>query len=323
MAVTKREFGQFFIFSSLLLIGAMLIFPSKMGMDLGSGLFVYMVIEIIYYIVVFGVLKLSDSWLDLFRNAGLTLVFRVSLGTVFGLCIGFMYSMNISVALTLGISRYLPAVLLHIIFAPLALRPLISGVSSPARRIYTRPATPKSSGPAIREKQEYFKSRVRDTGFEQPVSNRLSDTAERQDLRVGYDTNGFERAVKYLGEHHAVILAVVVDHEGLAMASYKRGEIDPDEYAPLSLLIKERNVNLLNKWEGEVSPDRIDIVFGDKKMSLSRACDFYLLVVSKQEMDDLLGIRVTQAVDIIRRYVSERYGELLPSRPEEKYVPSA
>jgi hypothetical protein len=323
MAVIKREFGQFFIFSGLLLIGSLLVFPSKMGIDLGSGIIVYAIFEIVYYALVLTLLKAADSWLNLFRNAGLTFVLRISLGTLFGLCISLMFSMNLSVALTLGISRYLPAVLIHIIFAPFALRPLITDAATSARRVHCRVVAQKTSVATVRERSDLAKSVAYDTGRESSISSRFSDPAERQDLHVGYDTNGFERAVKYLGEHHAVILAVVVDHEGLTMAAYKRGDIDPDEYAPLSLLIKEKNVNLLNKWEGDVSPDRIDIVFGDRKLSLSRACDFYLLVMSKQEMDDLLGIRVTQAVDIIRRYVSERYGELMPSRPEEKYVPSA
>ncbi len=321
MAVTKREFGQFFIFSSLLLIGALLMFPSKLGMSLGSGIIVYAIIEIAYYAVMFALMKAADSWLDLFRNAGLTFIFRIGLGTLFAVFVAIMYSMNLSVALTLGISRYLPAVLLHIIFAPFAMRPLISDSKLPVRRAKPRPISSKA--PAGRERPDFSKSVLYETKREQPVSKASSNTADRQDLHVGYDTNGFERAVKYLGEHHAVLLAVVVDQEGLSMAAYKRGEVDPEDYAPLSLLIKETNVKLLNKWEGDVSPDRIDIVFGDRKLSLSRAMDFYLLVMSNQEVDDLLSIRVTQAVDIIRRYVSERYGELMPSRPEEQYVPSA
>ena len=321
MAVTKKEFGQFFIFSCLLLIGALLMFPSKMGMNLGSGIIVYAIIEIAYYVIIFTLMKAADSWLNLFRNAGLTFVFRISLGTLFAICISIMYSMNLSVALTLGISRYLPAVLLQIIFAPFALRPLVADSSLPVRRTSPRPVSAKA--PTGREKPDFSKSAINEAKYTQPTPKAALGTADRQDLHVGYDTNGFERAVKYLGEHHAVLLAVVVDQEGLAMAAYKRGEVEPEDYAPLSLLIKESNEKLLNKWEGEVSPDRIDIVFGDRKLSLSRAMDFYLLVMSNQEVDDLLSIRVTQAVDIIRRYVSERYGELMPSRPEEQYVPSA
>ncbi len=296
-------------------------FPSKMGMNLGSGIIVYAIIEIAYYTIIFALMKAADSWLNLFRNAGLTFIFRIGLGTLFAICISIMYSMDLSVALTLGISRYLPAVLLHIIFAPFALRPLVADSSLPVRRTGPRPIS--ANAPTGREKQVFTKSTANEMKYARSAPKASPDASDRQDLHVGYDTNGFERAVKYLGEHHAVLLAVVVDQEGLTMAAYKRGEIEPEDYAPLSLLIKESNVKLLNKWEGEVSPDRIDIVFGDRKLSLSRAMDFYLLVMSNQEVDDLLSIRVTQAVDIIRRYVSERYGELMPSRPEEQYVPSA
>lgn len=137
---------------------------------------------------------------------------------------------------------------------------------------------------------------------------------------VSFDTNGFERAVKYLGEHHAVLLAAVVDHEGLTLAAFKRGPENIERWTSYSLLFQKANEDLLHKNNQNDCLDHLDLTFGTNRLSIIRTGSFNLLVLSDSEQDDLLSIRVTQAADIIRKYTSERYGKLLLAETEEQYV---
>ncbi|MBN2226429.1 MAG: hypothetical protein JW763_03610 [candidate division Zixibacteria bacterium] len=313
MNVAMKENTQVLLWSCLLIVGSLVIFPERLGFTTGTGFFVYTVFEIGYYLLVFYFLRLGTSWLDIFKGAGLTLLYRVMLGTIFGVIISVLYSMSFSVALTLGVSRYFPAILLQIAAAPFVARIWLSIHSENVRPSRQR---------AVYQQAEH--PRVEDTvpGYHKPeraVSTQPFES-DSPDTQVTHDTNGFERAVRYLGEHHAVALAAVIDREGLTTAVFRRGDADPDAWAPMSLLFRQAVADVLRRQVTNDGPDRMDITFTQKKLAITRIGDFNLLVLSQQETDDLLGIRITQATDIVKRFISERYGKVLSSRPEEQYV---
>ena len=117
-------------------------------------------------------------------------------------------------------------------------------------------------------------------------------------------------------------MAAVVDYEGLTMSSFFRDGVDVEEWAPLALLFNEANTKILNRLTGVTGPERLDLTFNRDKLFALKVSQFTLLVLSNREDDDLLGIRLAQASDIISKYVSERYDKLLSASPEEKYVSS-
>ncbi|UCD18540.1 MAG: hypothetical protein JSV44_06425 [Candidatus Zixiibacteriota bacterium] len=318
MGLFSRDSSQVLLWSILLMVWSLILFPSRLGFSIGTGFFVYIIFEVGYYALVFYLLHLGSSWLDIFRGAGLTLVYRVALGSVFGVIVAILYSMNLSVAVTLGISRYFPAILMQVLVAPFVTRALFASKSEGSRTRSRRPVS--AYRPAIAPDKEITQPFVRPARPERAVSSNNKVPESKPDTSVSHDTNGFERAVRYLGEHHAVILAAVIDHEGLTMATFRRGEVDPDEWAPLSLMLQEANAGLLRCGRDDGGPVRIDLVFGQKKLTVTRVEQFNLLILSNQEVDDLLGIRITQAIEIVKRFISERYGRSLSSRPEEKYV---
>jgi hypothetical protein len=145
----------------------------------------------------------------------------------------------------------------------------------------------------------------------------------KQASSVAHEVDGFDRAVRYLGEHHAVLLAAVVDSEGLTMGSFKRDGYDPDQWAPYSLLFRSANEELLERHsQGEHNITQLDLTFGPFRLVVVNLENFNLLVLFNHDEDDLLGIRINQAADLIRKYTSERYGSLLSSGTEERYVSS-
>jgi hypothetical protein len=317
MITANKNSRLILLISSLLIVVPMVIFPAQLGMNLTTGSFIYSALEIVYYGVILFLLRPRTTLLKLLEGAGLTFLYRIVLGTIFGILIALMYSIGLTAALTLGISRYLPAIILHVVVAPFAMKPFydaISGDNAHARRPY-----PRSYQKPPAEKEEKLRPYLPRTE-QKPALNAHPAQEPRFEMGPVHDMNGFERAVKYLGEHHAVLLATVVDREGLAMASFRRGDADPEEWAPLSLLFQHSNRSILKRIKEGKNPDRVDLAFGARKLTIMQTYNFNLLVLSNRDEDDLLGIRITQAAEIIRKYASERYGHLLPASPEEKYV---
>ena len=116
-------------------------------------------------------------------------------------------------------------------------------------------------------------------------------------------------------------LACVVDHEGLLVSSFKRGEVEPEDWAPMALLFIEGNAMVLKRSDLEC-PDRIDITCMEKRITVARKHAFTLMVVAEQQSDNLLNIRINQAIDIIDRFVTERYGQQTRADLEKTYASS-
>jgi hypothetical protein len=59
------------------------------------------------------------------------------------------------------------------------------------------------------------------------------------------------------------------------------------------------------------------------KMVVAFESDFALMVVSERQLTDTLNIRVTQGLEIVRKYMAERYRQLSSKDVEKSYVPGA
>ncbi len=320
MTVSPKDSRLMLLISSVLIVIPMVIFPAKLGTELISGSFEYALFEVIYYGIVFFVLRPASTLFQLFQGAGLTFLCRIAIGTVFGVMISIMYDVGLSAALTLGISKYLPAIILHIAFTPMATKSFYYAILGEAsgdelrrdkkRSVVYQTQTSQTTTPQIIVKPESIVPLA--TSAEKPKAVVLVDK----------DADGFARAVRYIGEHHSVKLATVVDIEGLTMSSFSRNDVNVEEWAPLALLLEEANTKILNRMSDVTGPERLDITFGQDKLYALKIAEYTLLVLSGREDDDLLGIRLAQASDMISKYVSERYGKLLSASPEEKYVSS-
>lgn len=309
MTAASKNRWWILLISGLLIAAPMIGFPIRLGLNLATGSFIYALVEVTYYGIIFYLLCHEATPMQLLQGASLTFLYRIVLGTIFGIMISMIYNVGLSAALALGISRYLPAIIFQIAVAPFALRPLLQSIADAeiTRRKHHikkyQPPTPRGVD---------IVSPDLSARFEQKVSV-VAD-------RYRHESNGFERAVRYIGEHHAVILASVIDMEGLTLASYRKGQIDPEAWAPLALLFHQTNEKILNRNETGATADRLDLSFGSKKLTAYRESNFNLLVLTDREDDELIGIRIVQAADMIRKYLSERYGNLLLPSTEEQYV---
>jgi predicted regulator of Ras-like GTPase activity (Roadblock/LC7/MglB family) len=308
------------LISSLLVMAPMVVFPAQLGMRLASGSFIYALIEIAFYGLAFFIFYPKANFGQIIQGAGLAFIYRIVLGSVFGLMIALMYGVGVTAALTLGVSKYLPAILIQILAAPFALRAIylkMIGADIERRRHYIKryqpPAAPRAEETTHPQTQRH--GEIKTTAPEH-----LAFPAKSELTLGGHEANGFDRAVNYLGEHHTVLLAAVIDYEGLVVASYKKDRIDAEEWAPLALLLSESNEKILSRLESRPKTARIDLSFDSKKMTVIRTGDLYLMTLSLREDEELVGIRTAQAVEMIKKYKSERYGKVNLPSPEEQYV---
>jgi len=335
MELNGQVSRRIIIFSLGAMILPLVVFPARLGTDVARASLINALYELVYYSIVVYIFHRRTTLLKLVQGAGVCLIYRMAMGAVFGLLAAAMYSMEARAALTLGMSGYLPAILFHVAVAPFILKPVVAQLYPEAREM-RRPMPPPS--PAERRETRSIEetapavAQVRRPRSEEriapapspprpaprPVPSKLSESGAVSTREV----SGFDRAVNYVGEHSSVHLAAVVDAEGLLLASYCRGQIDPEAWAPLALLFLDGSRQVLGRAD-MVGLEKVDLVLKDKRLVVASPEGCHLLVLSERHDDDLLNIRINQALDMINKYVAERYGSKLNPNAERIHVPSA
>jgi len=328
MELTGRVVRQISLISLFILIAPMVLFPDRLGTELARVSLINALYELVYYGLVAYFFFHCTSLHRIVQVAGLCLVYRLLLGTVFGLFIAVVYSMNLTASVTLGMSSYLPAIFLHIAVTPFILKPVVvrSGLT-------TKSPHKPTEAPAPREVKSY-RNEVAPVAVEQrAVRPTPTHTHKRETPMLGEvhadsslspglgEANGFDRAARYIGEDGSVLLAAVVDHEGLVLGRFLRGDAVADDWAPFSLLFYDVNRATLQR-AGWSSPEKIDLVVKDKKIVVARETSWCLMVVAERRADNLLNIRINKGLEMIRKHIAQRYGQKLSVNAEKIYVSS-
>ncbi|MBN1212523.1 MAG: hypothetical protein JXA92_08090 [candidate division Zixibacteria bacterium] len=334
----KENIGQRVSLLTLFaLIVPLLFFPQMFGTQLAKASLVNFLYELVFYgFVIFLFNRRASLW-GLVQTAGWCMAYRLGLSVAFGLLITGLFSMSLAVSLKLGLYSYLPGVVFYAVITPFIMKPVIDKVnireSKPSRKkrrqVALPPSEPIGIHPTATDDNE--PAPVRETPataiavpksvFPPVVEKTVSMMASPEPASAGESTrgflqsdiNGFERATRYIGEHAAVHLATVVDHEGLLLANFKRGEIDPEAWAPLALVFFESNMQVL-KRAATNPPEKIDIVLRDKRIVVARVSKASLMVVAERQSDDFLNIRINQGLDIIKKYIDERYSRIFKEK---------
>lgn len=332
MEVTSKMSQRIILFALVSLIVPMLTFPHRFGTELARGSIMTALYEMVAYAIVVMIIQRRGGLIQLVQAAGMCLIYRLAVGALFGVLIAAMYAMDISISVTLGVASYLPGILFQAAMAPLVLWPIISQLYRDLDRA-TRSTEEPLQSTAPRMEQGMTSIAVsKDRGYTPRTSAKSQMVGQTSpavsmsptsgpEAKISADTGGFDRAVLYLGEHGSVQLAAVVDAEGLQMSSYHRGDIVPEDWTPMARVLLEANNELLSKCN-LTGPEKLDMVVEDKRLTLVCCGKFDLMVLAELQSDDVLGIRINQAVDIVNKYAEQRYSRLFQLIAENKHVPS-
>jgi predicted regulator of Ras-like GTPase activity (Roadblock/LC7/MglB family) len=332
MELNGQDNRRIIIFSLGVIILPLVVFPARLGTDVARASLINALYELVYYSIVVFFFHRRTTLLRLVQAAGVCLIYRLALGAVFGLLMAAMYSMQLRVSLTLGMSGYLPAILFHVALAPFILKPVVSQLysedsvqKSPSLPLKAAPRIEERSIPPAAKRQSPVAVNTQPApAFSAPrrLEATISPRRTEASASIAREANGFDRAVTYIGEHASVNLAAVVDNEGLLLASFKRAQVDPDIWAPLVLLLVDGSRQVLQRVQPE-GLEKVDLMLKDRRVVVARPEGCYLLVVAERHDDDLLNIRINQALEMIGRFVAERYGSKMNPNAERIHVPSA
>lgn len=310
------------LFSLILVIIPMVIFPSRLGLPLLNGSALYMLYEVAFYGVMLYLFRREASLSTLLAGSALLLVYRMTLGAAFSLAIVIMYSLGLSVAFSLGMAKYLPAVLLHVIATPFVMKRYYMNMAddlTPEQRPRRSTETALYT-PSPHREDTVPQARRHDDRLKSPVVGGRQFEPIRPQPPAGDDDNQFEKAVTYLGEAASVRMVVLTDEEGLSLARFSRCDEDVDVWAPLAIVLEGQNRGVLNQYRRGGDPEKIDITTRNGRILVRRIEHIILVVLAEHDADETLLIRIAQAADMIRKYMSERYSPALFARVEERYV---
>ncbi len=321
MNLSTRVIRQVALLSLLVVIAPMVAFPEQFGTGLGKASLLNIVLELVFYCTALFFLNRTNSLPSLVKAGAICLAYRLSIGILLGLFITLMYSMNIRVSMTLSVFGYLPGLFLHILATPFILRPFFS---ADTQRSIAKPAgQPMASTAASSGMTSIAVSRdhrpADHSRFMPPNQQSASLPSSPKRPQDESSKNGFDQATHHIGVETSVKVAVLVDNEGLCLSYFTRGDISHEEYAPFALQYFEQLQPSLDR-SSMGSPEKIELTLNDHRLFLARSGIFHLLVVADRQGDDLLSIRVTQGLEIAKKYFADRYGDKSPAKPERAYV---
>lgn len=347
MPATSNRLLMFLLLAALMVLAPLVIFPNKLGMDLlrlphlsGEwGVFAgVLLLELLFYGLSLFFLNRARSFGNLLGGIGLTFCFRLAIGALTGLVIWQLFSIGLVSGMTLAIYSFLPALMFQVALAPFALNQVFPAGDPKRVRIQLRDAgMPKESRAEVHSDTDRFRPAAERSV--QPKGNMAvappyqaasiaeenpHQTMRRPLIQSGSgkgqpEINGFERATRYIGEHGSVFLAVVVDTEGLPLAGFSRGGAIIDDWAPFALVYFDAVKPALQRTAMQ-GLEKVDFLLKEKRIIASRIDFCTLLVIAERQSDDILHIRINQGMEIISRFVQERYPLTADATLENAYV---
>jgi hypothetical protein len=329
MNISGRSLWQLQLFSMIVLIVPMIVYPTMLGTELQKFAFTHILYELLFYFVVTFVLYRQVTVFQAIQITGFCLIYRLVLGVVFSFLLAAIHSISINVSFTLGMFSYLPGMLLHIVATPLLLKPVLDGIYAESFKVRTlRVVESSASERTERGGSTTAYSKDRKSNLKQiprPLQkltpNRKSadySTAKETQFTSG-ELNGFEKATKYVGEDGSVRLACVIDNEGLLLSNFTRGELIAEDIAPYALTIAAACAEKIDRITTG-APERMEFTLRDFRIVLAVENNCSFMVIAERRSDDLMNIRFNQALEMIKKYMSERYSPNLHPSMEKTYA---
>jgi len=235
------------------------------------------------------------------RIIGLTVVgmgFRLFVGLISSALLSAIFGLPAAKAFSTSLYTYLPGALAQIVFIPFIVKPILS--FKPRRR----PAPVHHEAPRIERTAPERKPAVETSTWSASQEN-LPD---------------FDAAVNHIASYSTVELAVLVDREGLPLARAGRPTADWELWAPVVNRLHDTISAELGRT-GKGGVHRFDLALDEHRLSVITVEPFFLSVLYDPSTDDLVNVRIAQAVEMVKRYREHKYPQAVtPVASEVAYV---
>ncbi len=335
----SSEVMQIVVFTLVAVLGPLIVFPHTFGMTLSFSFSTLLILEALYYVIVFSVFNSGVGLKATLLGAFMAGLYRFILAALFGFMIFAPGGVVLGDAMREGFYGYWPGYLTFILCSPFVVMSFVKWLidrldnAAEDENVASMHSSMQDSAPAMMASDLTFTSGEQtsagtDAGTDAMGSNARSslgqgvpqegefafgadsDRERNAPGAVSYSGNGFERAVNYLAEDASVKVAAIVDLDGLEVASFSRTGFVSEDWSPFALSLVEENSWILERFQ-QSGPHRVELHYNDLRVECRLVGRLILFVVSEIHDDDLLGVRVSQASDIIGKYISARYSETL------------
>lgn len=265
------------------------------GATAGSAL--YLILELCYYVLVFyGFNRRADTGSHVIA-AGMTFGLRAALGIVFGLLLAGNHGMTAVSGLSSGLFSYLPFVIPMALMMPFLMRSAleVKAIRTPrSRNPYSTSTTDSSDSAKIPAIATQAMPVVTEKSAWQGGGSGIPD---------------FGAAVEHVASYSTVEMALLVDDDGLCVAKACRPNSDIEMWAPVvNLVYQSIQAELVRT--GSTTMKRYELTLATQKLVVERVETFYLAVLFDQVTDELVNVRIAQAIDMIKKFYKQKYSNV-------------
>lgn len=294
MATTIR---QTILWTGALAVIPLVVYPRTLGLGQFEFHPVFGLLEWALYFTIFIAALPSLSMPQRVLASGFTVVYRLVCAAMFAALAALNNDFGLVDTMAVGMWSYPLALLPHIIAAPFVMRGVWKLVFTEApQRIRLAGFQPRRQ-PARRAPVPTAVG-TRHAAGSSGTSSRNAVHAESPD---------FDDAVSYVGGYTGVRMCWVVDGEGLPLAFWQRQEYTSavEFWAPASIEIVDFDRRALSVG-GDVQPAHVEIRFEAGKLILHAAGEYWIGVLTDRDADELVGVRLLQARDMVLKHLQER-----------------
>jgi predicted regulator of Ras-like GTPase activity (Roadblock/LC7/MglB family) len=296
---------QTVLLSGAICVFPLILYPATLGFPLFSMHPLYAFAEWAFYFLIYLAILPSLPVRQKIVAGGITVLFRLTVGLVMGVLVSLMHGAPLAKAIAYCMWEYLPALGLHIIFAPFVLQPIFNRGWRRGVRF------------AIDSGRQTTEPRS-NAGFS---FSGLPPATSSTRLRSETGELSFEAATAWIGDYSGVRMSLVVDEDGLVVSHWSRQEYSQD--AEFWAAVAVEMIRFHRHWPAADEPvdiRRLEVETASGKLALRRAGPFWLVTITEADAGELVSVRVTQAVEMIEKHYHDRYQTVRPAGLEVSHV---
>lgn len=286
---------QAILLSGAICVFPMVLYPATLGLPKFSVHPVYLFAEWTLYFLLYLALLSRMSVSRRFIAAGVTVVYRLSLCTLFGSLIAAIHGLPLWETVRHSVWEYPPALILHLLFAPFILRPLYNKAWDRRKRFALH-----------RGHQKQAAQQSRGFSFPEHPTSMMDGHSALDPGDISFDA-----ATAWIGDYSGVRACLLVSGEGLVISHWAREAYSQD--AEYWAAVSMEMVRFHHHWPtagDNVNLRRLEVETDSGKLTVRQAGQFWLVILTEAEAGELVTVRVTQAVDMIEKHYQNRYSAL-------------
>jgi len=309
MALATKEWRHLLLLTAIVAALPLLVFPNSLGLNLKLSFAIYIVVELAYFFVVFRLLNRNSDNRAATIGTLLSLSGRLLMSTAFWIYLMIFALVKPGFAFGEAFFNFKPALILFTLTAPVVFNSAVSllGYAKPQHR----GRAPRRSSLQVR----------RPTTPPPSTPRPLGSGPQRPKTEPEGFAFGFESAVRHVGEYSGVLCSLLLDHEGLPLASFDRNDEDVELWAALALKVAaELQQNLARVGSDDLN--WLEFAYDGKRCYLLPIQDMWLMSIANAATDELEKIRMQQAAAMVSRHHQDRYQSQSHSLTEHSYAGS-